>query len=427
MSELWIVIKREFRERTRSRAFILSTILLPVLAGGVLAVPFLIERMQSGSSHHIAVVDESGSDVGARLSERLAAPAMPDGGDSIRVDRLERSLEAVRDSLAEASRNEELDGFLWIGEDFLESGHAVYRAPVVTNWGLNQRLQTAISEVVQGERLERAGLDGGEVAALLAPGELETSQITSGGEAEGDAQGTMALAFIITFVLYLFLILYGSQVMQSVHEEKSNRIAEVLMSSIRAPYLLAGKVFGVGGAAMVQMAIWGLLAVTIISQRQRISAAVGLPTDTLEGLRVDLEPATGFLLLVVALLGFFLYSSLFAVVGAATRDMQDSQQFMWVLLLPLIVPMILQAQIVSEPHGTLATALTWIPFTSPLALPIRMGTTTVPAVQITGALVLLLAAIAVVSWFAGKIYRVGMLNAGKRASVADLWRWVRMG
>jgi ABC-2 type transport system permease protein len=423
MREMWIVIKREFRERVRTRAFVLSTILLPLFTVGIFVVPYLMDRAGSGSEYRIVVVDGTPDGIGERVVASLTAPPASERDDVIHAERIARPLEAVRDSLTAAARAEELDGFVWLGEDFLETGAVLYRSRIVTNMALNQRLRVAASEAVQAERLDRAGLDGGAVAAILLPAQLETSQITRTGEGGGDAQSTMMLAYIITFVLYLFIILYGTQVMQSVHEEKGNRIAEVLMSSLRAPHLLVGKVFGVGGAALVQMAVWGSLLAIAALQRERIAAALDMPIEALGALQID--PLIGFLLLLFALLGFFLYAALFAVAGAATQDMHDAQQFVWILLMPLILPMVMQFQIISQPHGALATALSWIPFTSPLAVPLRMGATEVSAVEIAGSLAVLALTIAVVSWMAGKIYRVGMLSTGKRASLTDLWQWVR--
>jgi ABC-2 type transport system permease protein len=423
MREMWIIIKREFRERVRTRAFLISTILLPLFTAGIFLVPRLIDRAGSGTEFRIAVVDETPAAIGERLARGLHEAPTSEREDTFRIDLVSGPVAAVRDSLNALTRSEELDGYLWLPPDFLETGIAHYRSPIVTNMSLNQRLRAAASSAVQAERLDRAGLDGREVAAILVPARLETAQITRTGEEGGDAQSTMILAWVITFVLYLFIILYGTQIMQSVHEEKGNRIAEVLMSSMGAPHLLAGKIFGVGGAALVQILVWGSLLGIVALMRGQLAAALDIPVEALAALQID--PWVGLLLLLSALFGFFLYSAMFAAVGAATQDVQDAQQFVWVLIMPLIVPMILQFQIISEPHGTLATALSWIPFTAPLTLPLRMGATQVGAFEIVGSLTVLLLAIGLVSWIAGKIYRVGMLSTGKRASITDLWKWVR--
>jgi ABC-2 type transport system permease protein len=421
MREMWVVVRREFRERIRTRAFVLSTVLLPLFAVGIFLVPVLMERARGSEEYRIVVVDETPEGLGTRIGAAL----MDEAGDprtTFVVERTTRPLEEVRDSLTAGARAEALDGFLWLGEDFAETGELVYRSRIVTNMMLLQRIRAAASQAIQAERLDRAGLDGGEVAALLMPAQLETAQITRTGEG-GDATSTVVFAYVIMFVLYMFIILYGTQVMQSVHEEKGNRIAEVLMSSVRAPQLLAGKVFGVGGAAMVQMVVWGGLVAVAALQRERIAALFEIPLESLNVLQID--PWTGLLLLLFALLGFFLYASLFAAAGAATQDMQDAQQFVWILIMPLILPMMLQFLIVSRPHGQLAMTLGWIPFTAPLAMPLRMSATGISMVEIVGSLLVLALSVGAVSWLAGKIYRIGMLSTGKRASMKDLVGWIR--
>jgi ABC-2 type transport system permease protein len=423
MREMWIVVRREFRERVRTRAFMLSTILLPVFALGIFFVPVLIQRTSTGAEHHIVVVDETPGGLGARIVASLTAPPEHERGSTFEVDLIARPLADVRDSLTAATRAEEIDGFLWLGEDFAMTGVAMYRARIITNVMLLQRLRVATSQAVQAERLDRAGLEGAQVAALLMPAELETAQITRTGEG-GDARSTRVFAYIVMFVLYLFIILYGTQVMQSVHEEKGNRIAEVLMSSVKASHLLAGKVFGVGSAAMLQMVIWGSLVAVAALQRERIAAMFDMPIEAFNVLQI--QPGVAILILLFALLGFFLYASLFATAGAATQDMQDANQFVWILIMPLILPMVLEFHIVSHPHGQLATALGFIPFTAPLAMPVRMSATELSGLELAGSLVLLALAVVAVSWIAGKIYRVGMLSTGKRASVRDLWAWIRM-
>ncbi|MEX0912231.1 MAG: ABC transporter permease [Gemmatimonadota bacterium] len=419
MREMWIVIKREFRERVRTRAFILSTILLPIFAIAIFAVPYLMGGA-GGGEFDVAIIDETPEGIASRIALNLAEP----GGDAIfRTQIVSRPLAETRDSLTALVRAEELDGFLRLGPDFVRTAAATYRGSVVTNMTMIQGLRAAVSQAIQSERLDRAGLDATQVSALLEPATLQTSQITRSGAEGGDTLSTMILAYFITFLLYLFIILYGTQVMQSVHEEKGNRIAEVLMSSVTAPQLLAGKVFGVGGAALVQMLAWGGLLALAVSQRGRIAQRLDIPAEALAGFQLD--PLVAFLLLLYALLGFFLYASLYAAAGAATQDMQDAQQFVWILVMPLIIPLILQFQIISAPHGPLATAVGWIPLTSPLAMPLRMGTTEISGLELTGSLTLLALSVALTSWVAGKIYRIGMLSTGRRASLREIWRWLR--
>ena len=420
---MWIIVEREFGERIRSRAFLLSTIFLPLLAVGVFLIPFLLERATGASTYRIAVVDETPEGVGQRVAALLGDPEEAGGGDVFHLDLLQRPLADVRDSLTAAVRAERLDGYLWLDTDFVETGSALYRARVVTDFSLMQRLRTAASQSAREVRLDRAGLDGEEVDALLSPAQVETAQIARTAGTEADGTSTLLFAYFIGFILYFFIILYGTQVMQSVHEEKSNRIAEVLMSTIRAPQLLAGKVFGVGGAALLQIAVWGALVAIAVALGAEMAATLGIPAGALS---FQVAPLVAIVLFFYAVLGFFLYAALFATAGAATEDMRDAQQFVWLLLMPLIIPMLLQFMIVSAPHGVVATVLGWIPFTSPLAMPLHMSAAEISLFELTGSLAVLGISISAVSWVAGKIYRVGMLSTGRRPSLVELWRWVRM-
>ncbi|MQA91265.1 MAG: ABC transporter permease subunit [Gemmatimonas sp.] len=421
MRELRIVMAREFRERVRSRAFFVSTLLLPIFAAGILLVPILLERATAADGYRIAVVDGTAAGLGSRVTAELIREAAVDSEASIDARYLSTPADLVQDSLIGAVRSEDLDGFLVLGADLVDGGPAVYHGRVVTNVALVGRLERSVSEAVQAERLDRASLDPATVAALLRATRLQTAQIPT-DDGEAGTMSSMALAYIATFVLYFFILLYGAQVMQSVHEEKGGRIAEVLMSSVSAPQLLAGKVVGVGGAALVQLIVWIGFVVVAFTQRDRVATALGNP-GALDAVRFDFQGI--FLLLLFALLGFLLYASLYAAVGAATRDMQDAQQFVWILVMPLIIPLILQVQIISDPQGMLATVVGWIPLTAPLAMPLRMGATAISAFEIAGSLLVLAMAVVATSWLAGKIYRIGMLSTGRRASLAEIWKWLR--
>jgi ABC-2 type transport system permease protein len=217
--------------------------------------------------------------------------------------------------------------------------------------------------------------------------------------------------------------LYGVTVMRSVLEEKTNRIAEVLMSTIRASHLMAGKIIGVGSAAVAQVLIWAAIMTVVVTQGHRLGERFSLPPTVLQALRVD--AATGVLLFLFFLLGFLLYASVFATVGASVTSEQEAQSVQFMALIPLIVPLMFLQSILNAPLGPTATTLGIIPFTAPIAMPMRLASTPVPGVEIAISLVLLVVAIAAVSWIAGKVYRIGILSTGKRPTLGELVRWVR--
>jgi ABC-2 type transport system permease protein len=217
--------------------------------------------------------------------------------------------------------------------------------------------------------------------------------------------------------------LYGVAVMRSVLEEKTNRIAEVLMSTIRASHLMAGKIIGVGSAAVAQVLIWVAILAVVVTQSHRFGGGFTLPDPVLQALQVD--PLTGALLFLFFLLGFFLYASIFAMVGASVTSEQEAQSVQFIALIPLITPMMFLESILNAPLGRTATTLGIVPFTAPIAMPMRMASTHVPGIEIATALGLMVVGIVVVSWVAGKVYRVGILSTGKRPSLRELARWVR--
>jgi ABC-2 type transport system permease protein len=217
--------------------------------------------------------------------------------------------------------------------------------------------------------------------------------------------------------------LYGVAVMRSVLEEKTNRIAEVLMSTIRASHLMAGKIIGVGSAAVVQVLIWVAISAVLVNVAPRLGGGFAIPAPALQALDVSL--GTGVLLFLYFLLGFFLYASVFAIVGAAVTSEQEAQSVQFLALVPMIAPMLFLETILNAPLGGVATVLGIVPFTAPITMPMRMAVTQIPAVQVIASLVLLAAGIAAVAWIAGKVYRVGILSTGKRPSLSELVQWVR--
>jgi len=422
MRELWIIVGREFGERVRSRAFLISTLLVPLFLGALFLLPVLVERDAVAGHYRIVVVDATGTGIGEVIGSSLAGTTASVREPSFEVHHAPATPAAV-DSLTEAVRTGRVEGVLVLPADLLDDRTAVYRARNVTNFAVVEAVDRATRESVRAARLNRAGLDAHRVAELLQPVTLQTSRVTRHGEGGGDAQSTLYFAYLIAFLLFMLILMYGAQVMQSVHEEKTNRISELLVSSVRSWQLLAGKIAGVAGVALVQVLIWLSFAALLLTQRGWVETELGASTELLGAFMVG--PGQLALLLLYAALGFFLYAALYAAAGAATNDSQESQQFAFVVMAPLIVPLILQFSIIAEPHGPVARAVSWIPLTSPVAMPIRLGATDVPDAEIAGSLVLLALGLVVVAWAAGKIYRIGILSTGRRPGLAELTRWLR--
>jgi len=261
------------------------------------------------------------------------------------------------------------------------------------------------------------------VATLLRPVRLQAARITEKGEEAGSAESTFYLAYITGFLVYMLVFLYGINVMRSVLEEKTNRISEVIVSSMKASHLMAGKILGVGSVALLQIAIWVALGALGVSRSELIARQAGISADALDAVKVEpwiLASMVGFFIL-----GYLLYAAMFAAVGAAVNSDQEAQQYQTIVFLPLIASLMFMFRVINEPMGSMAALLGTIPFSAPIIMPMRMAAAPVPPSQVALSLAVLAASVVFVSWLAGKIYRVGILSTGQKPTLKELGRWLR--
>ena len=421
MSEIMLILRREFLERVRTRGFVVGTIVFPAFLAVILIMPAMIE--ESGEERRLAIIDEAPAGVGDRFLQVLTAPAAGGEESRYRVEVVAGPLAAVRDELLARIEADELDGYVVLPADVLERNQVQYRAKALGGPVVLREIRVAASQAVQAERLRQAGLDAQEVAALIRPVEVDNARITAEGEEGADAESTLFAAYIIAMAIYTLVAMYGMSVMRSVLEEKTNRIAEVLASSVRPSRLLAGKILGVGSAALLQVLIWMALIVLLATQSDTIAAGFGVSPDAIRS--IGIAPGTAVLLVAYLLLGFFVFASLFAVLGAAVTSEQEAQSLQMVLMLPLFVPLLFMGLLTGDPLGRAAIILGMIPFTAPIAMPMRMAAAPIPGIQIAASLGLLVLALIVCAWLGGKIYRIGILSTGKRATMKDLVVWIR--
>jgi ABC-2 type transport system permease protein len=425
MSEVMTVFRREFLERVRSRSFAIGTVLFPVLMAAMWILP---ARMGGGGGlRHLVVVDQAPAGIGQSVVQLLTAP-QPGVREADRVtfqvERVARPLAEVRADLIGRVQRKEIDGYVYLPPDIVQTSQAEYRARNVANFNVLTAVQRAATQAVQAARLQAAGLDGAQVAGLVRRVEVGTGRITEKGEEGGSAQSTFFLGYIVGFLVYLMILLYGMNVLRSVLEEKTNKIAEVIVSSMKASHLMLGKILGVGAVALLQVAIWGLMMGYGAMRSDTLTARFGLPRGALDVVHVP--PATIAAVAGFFILGFLLYAALYAALGAAVNSEQEAQQFQLAVMMPLIIPMVMVFRIVSDPLGPVSTVLGMIPFTAPVTMAMRLASTPVPPVQVIGSLALLAATVLAVAWVAGKIYRVGILSTGKRPTLAELGQWLRM-
>ncbi len=409
------IIRREYLERVRTKGFVISTLLLPLLMSLTMLVPMLTMK-SIDTRNTIGLIDPSGTYFAA-LDAALAAqqdarvsliPIPVAGGD----------VAAAAAGLQDQIRDESLDGGVVIGDDFIGVPKATFYSRSVSGSIIREDLQPALDRVLRQTRFERAGVPDSLHSYLLERVSWESLSVGDEGEAtRRDEQGVFVLAFILIIMLYMMVLLYGQQTLTAVIEEKSSRVVEVLLSSVPSSQLMFGKVVGIGGAGLTQMAIW--VAVLVYMAGQGISVA---------GLSFDASFLTPLILgsfVIFFVLGFLLFSMMYAGVGALCNTIQEAQPFATPIMMFVVIPMLLLSMVLRAPSSTLATVLSLIPMFSPVLMFIRVCLSTPPLWQVLLSWVLMSLTIWLMSRAAGKLFRVGILMNGSAPNWATLVRTLR--
>jgi ABC-2 type transport system permease protein len=422
MRNVLLIIRREFLERVRTKAFVLGTVLFPLFMIGMIFLPALIKT--GGGERTLVLVDQSPAGIGQKVAETLQAPRPDENAIRYTIERVEGTLEPLRAQLNERVEKKEIDGYVVIGPDVLATNEVAFRARDVTKVQVVQDVEAAVTAAVREQRLAGSGLTAAQVAQMVREVRVQAARISGEGQERGNLMATMATAYVI-FILFMQLIaLYGQNAMRSVLEEKNNRIVEVIVSSVRPMHLMAGKILGLAAVALLQIGIWVSFAALMASQAAWLSARFNISAGAFSALQLD--PSVWAVLLVFFGLGFVLYAAMYAAAGSMVTSEQEAQQLAFPLMLPLFVPIVFIIPILMDPLGATARTLSLIPFTSPVVMPMRAVATDVPGWEIAASMALLVLGTVAVVWLAGKIYRVGILSTGKKPTMRELVRWLRM-
>lgn len=428
---------REFKERVYKKSFIITTLLMPLLMLALSAAPAVIMFFVRGETKAVSVIDQSG----------IVAPQL-ESGDDIQFVVIEDG--DLQTELKKSLESEEF-GVLFIGSDIVENPNNIQ---LYTNQSSSMLIEEAIAgqveEIIEAERLK--ALNVGDLKRILEQVEVNINLSTfRNGAEQSEATSSAASSFVgiaLGFVLYFFLVVYGSIVMQSIIEEKNSRILEVLVSTVRPFDMMMGKILGVASVALTQIAIWGVLLIVI-------SAAVipaVMPDDILAGVEavragadaaamvpdMDIEAIaalssimdTGYISQIVLLLllfmmgGFLLYAAMYAAIGASVDQVQDAQQLTTPVMIPIIFAFIILTMVMNDPNSPLVVWCSMIPFTAPIVMMGRIPSG-IPTWEVVTSLVLLYATFIVMVWLAGKIYRVGIFMHGKKPTFKELYKWIR--
>ena len=414
MTKTLTVARWEYLEKIKSKAFLISLILMPIIMIGLGVIPTLLATRPDTQSRMVGIIDQTG-ELAQPISERLSGRYMlPNGKPNYLVKVLAsgKSIDLPQESKT-ADRmvaTKEFEGYAVLRETAFHDSTVEYRSRNVANFSLMERLTRIVNEVITEKKLREGGFDPQVVKLLTARIELKTTRLKEGGETEEADFGKVFFgAYIFMMMMFFLLLTSGQLLVRSLLEEKSNRVAEVLMSSCSAKQLMAGKILGLSGLGLTQVAVWAIIGLAIT-----VNFAFTL---------ISLPNA--LLLLVYFVLGYVFYAAIFVGAGAPLTTEQEAQQITSYLVLILVVPIVLAFPVIQNPDSTLAMVLSFIPLVTPTMMALRIPIQTPPAWEVLVSLVLLAGSALAAMWAAGKIFRIGMLTYGKRPSLSELVRWVR--
>lgn len=435
MRKILLIINREYLSRVKKKSFLVVTFLVPMLFIGMYAGIFFLTKKSYEETHAIVyVVDQEGS-IAAQL----------ENNKNITYSRSSIDLQEQINSLKDGEKNTNI---LIIPTDFYTSRNIEILSSGKPNIGTQNEVRSQLREVIRNEQYRKMGLNVDSIRDIDDRIRITAKEVTETGDArDSHTEVAMGIALALCFLIYLSLVLFGTQVMRGVIEEKTNRIVEVIISSVKPFQLMMGKIIGIGMVGITQFALWIILSVTLMgvfstalfSNKDMAQRAMGSNMTELSEEQLAASDSgfdwmsamdsvnfteLGICFLIFFIGGYLLYSALFAAVGSAVDNETEAGQFTVPITMPLLIPYILSfGVLINDPHGSIATWLSMIPLTSPVAMVVRIPFG-VPIWQIALSASLLIGGFILTTWFAARIYRVGILMYGKKPSLKELIKWL---
>lgn len=433
MHKIQIILLREYLTRVKKKSFLLTTFLVPLLFIGMYVGIFYMTATSISDSHEVVyVIDDQGTVANHLESSKNITYIHSSTPYNEQINQL-------RDSESNSS-------LLLIPSDFFENQSAEFLSTNKPSINTQNYVEDDLFKIIQKRKLENAGLDSTLLHSLNTKIRLSAKEISVEGTAKDSyTEVAMGVAMGLSMLVYITLFLYGSQVMRGVIEEKSNRIVEVIISSVKPFELMMGKILGIGLVGLTQFLLWiflsivlsGIASTLLLSgadmsdiiasnpQNQMMANKEVLGLDLVNIIQAINLPQLLICFVIFFLGGYMLYSALFAAVGSAVDSETEASQFTMPITMPLLLTYVLSMGVlVQNPHGALATTLSFIPFTSPIAMLVRIPFG-VPTWQIILSAILLMAGFIGTTWVAARIYRVGILMHGKKVSYRELIKWFK--
>ncbi len=447
MRKFLAVVKREYLQRVRTKMFIIMTILGPVIMVVLTVVPAMLFSMKAGDATRIAVIDQTGKlyervrdtilrgdeknkaaadrnveqNFNANTQERIktVGAAMTANYDVREIKLENRSLDEAKRELNAQVLQDKLDGYIILPPDVLEKGMVESHWRNVSDVVTRGQIEDRLSRAVVTQRMADANIDTARVDEMSRPIEMSAVKVTETGS-EKDSGGGFFLVLAIGILILIMITTYGQIILAAVVEEKETRIAEVLFSSMRAFPLMLGKLIGVSLLALTQYAIWAL-AFALFALYGTGALSAGGADISLPNLPISFY--VYFFLFFI--LGYFIYATLYALIGSMVTTTQEGGQVALPIIFLIMAGYYLMFPVLRSPNSPLAFWASMIPFFSPITMLVRIVSQTPPFWQIALSLLIGFATVVLLVWVAARIYRIGMLMYGKRATIPEVVRWVR--
>lgn len=428
--QILLVLKREYITRLRSKGFILATILIPLGMLAFVGIVVGIALWDTDSDHTIGIVDQT-----EVLYPRL---------EEVAADRYEDLSDISEDSIRTLVLGEQIDGYILLSEAHITlQEDPEYVSSGAGGLSLQSDIRSDLRRIIRDERISQTNVSEDVQQVFETEINLATSKLTQqGGETEDDTGFLTVVGMVMGIIIFSSVLGYGGMLTRSVIEEKTNRIIEVITSSVKPIELLLGKMAGVGALGLTQMVFWlatffglsaiagpaaGMLMEPDMASMAPEGAEASSGFDATAFTIPEIAPSLIIYFIIFFLLGYLLYSSLFAAIGAAADSETDTQQFMFPIMIPIFIGYFIMFRAMENPDSTLAVVGSLVPFCTPIVMITRIAITDVPFWQTSLSIALMGATFALTMWLSAKIYKVGILSYGQSAGFKELWKWVREG
>jgi ABC-2 type transport system permease protein len=409
------IIKREIREKLLSRTFIFMTVLFPFLMFGGIGIQFALHQDEANAK--VVIVTENEPLTQSFQKELLTSDVMKSGKLSLLFYTMNRQeLKSYLDKKKKDMLDGQITGIVYIPLSSLKDKRIEYYSKTPTNLALSRKLEGPINKVLIDSYFSNKALSPSELDFARKSLDFSGFKVSKEQNVKEEGYGNLILAYIFSFLLYISLLVTGQMMLQSVIEEKSNRIVEVILSSVSPKELMTGKIIGNAFTALIQMAIWISPIILIVS-----TTLIALPPELVFGITLM---QIGYLLVNFAL-GLLIYLSLFGMMGSIFDNPQDAQAGMWPIMILILVPFFIALSMMENPNSPIANIAALLPFSSIMVMPIKMTLVDVPIWQLILCLVVNLLTILLVFPVAGRIYRVGILITGKKPKWSEVIKWLK--